>query len=51
MGAKYPLQIPSDAQLNQKNYNYCAQVGGLTGWEENGLSLDTFQNGSVNFWP
>ena len=31
MGAKYPLQIPSDAQLDQKNYNYCAQVGGLIG--------------------
>ena len=22
MGAKYPLQIPSGAQLDQKNYNY-----------------------------
>ena len=31
MGAKYPLQIPSDAQLDQKNYNYCPQVGGLIG--------------------
>ena len=38
MGAKYPLQIPSDAQLNQKNYNYCAQVGGLIGRAEDGTN-------------
>lgn len=36
MGAKYPLQIPSDAQLDEKNYNYFAQVGGLIGRAEDG---------------
>ena len=50
MGAKYPLQIPSDAQLDQKNYNYCAQVGGLIGRAEDGSNCFRKMIYKLDFW-